>query len=194
MEAGEILKRLQRTGWAMVGAMQDKGESIADHAFGATLVALLIALFRRQNGDSVDMAKVLVMAILHDLPESQISDIPTGEALPGRNRLVRAKEHAETEAMHSLLGSLGTIGNDLQEIWEELQLGKSLEARIVHAADILDMLSHAIALEKSGMKAGLLDEFFISTEDRLESFQIPLASELYDALRNTHDKYMGGTP
>jgi putative hydrolase of HD superfamily len=178
----------------MVGAMQDKGESIADHAFGTTLTTLLIALFRRQNGDSIDIAKALMMAILHDLPESLISDIPTGDALPGREQLVRAKEQAETEAMDSLLKSLDKSGYELLEVWKEFQTGKSLEARIVHAADTLDMLSHAIALEKSGMKAGLLDEFFISTEARLESLQIPLVSKLYNALRQMHDENMGDSP
>ncbi len=193
IEAGEILKRLQRTGWALVGAMQDKGESIADHAFGTALTALLIALFRKQNGDSVDVAKVLIMAILHDLPESRISDIPTGEALPGREQLVKAKEQAEMEAMDSLLGSLGNAGRELLEIWRELQACNSLESRIVQAADTLDMLSHAIALEKSGMKAGLLDEFFISTENSLKSLQIPLASKIYNALRQMHDENLAST-
>ncbi|MHA2085422.1 MAG: HD domain-containing protein [Candidatus Thorarchaeota archaeon] len=70
----EVLKQLRRTGWDLSGVHISDGESVASHTWGTSLIALMIALKLRSDGQDVDMGKLLAMASIHDLPESQISE------------------------------------------------------------------------------------------------------------------------
>ncbi|MCK4279717.1 MAG: HD domain-containing protein, partial [Candidatus Thorarchaeota archaeon] len=67
---GEMLKNLKRTGWALAGVQDSNGESIASHTWGTAHISLLLAEWLKNDGKEVDLARVLTMAIVHDLPEA----------------------------------------------------------------------------------------------------------------------------
>ncbi|NHJ13818.1 MAG: HD family hydrolase [Candidatus Thorarchaeota archaeon] len=186
IELGEVLKRIQRTGWLMVGVMPSNSESIAEHSYGTALTALISALALCEEGITVDLAKVLTMAVLHDLPESRISDIPTGENLPGKEELMKGKLIAENESIKEITSALGGSAEKLDSDWKELSEKKSIESRIVHGADAIDMLTHALALERAGMNPDLFSEFFVSTKQRLEALEIRLFVALFERLEQNH--------
>jgi len=67
-----------------------------------------------------------------------------------------------------------------------LQKGESIESRIVLSSDILDMLLHAIGLERNGVNAKILDQFFTTGLSRIKSFDIPIAIKIATLLYEEH--------
>ena len=61
------LKRLKRTGWQIIG---DNSESIAEHTY---MVAVISYVFSLQL--KVDIKKILLMALFHDLDETRTGDV-----------------------------------------------------------------------------------------------------------------------
>src|SRR5918999_1610012 len=69
------LKRLDRTGWTLRG-LPNGTESVAAHSFGVCAAAMLLADELLAQGVSVDVEKVLRMALLHDWAEVRVGDMP----------------------------------------------------------------------------------------------------------------------
>ncbi|MCP4536555.1 MAG: HD family hydrolase [Chloroflexi bacterium] len=165
------LKRTPRTGWMMRGVPDV--ESVADHSFGVAFISLVLGEMMEQ---SVDKAKLLTTALLHDLPESVIGDLatPTKTYLPSG-----AKRKAETGALDALLHKL-PCAECWQSWWQEFEEGTSIEGQIVREADRLDMLIQAYIYEQTTGNRWL-EEFWPSSED--SPFQFPATQMLYEELK-----------
>lgn len=187
---GEVLKNLNRTGWILAGLDGSQVESVAEHSFGTALISLLLAKQCEQNGVKIDVGKILTMAILHDLAESETSDVVIDRDAPDSQIQMRIKAKAETEAMSRILDLLGKAGSSLLTFWDEIQKQTSLEARVVISSDILDMLIHAVALERSGVAPSSLTGFFESSRLRLERLDVALAVDIYKSLYGEHEKHL----
>lgn len=141
------LASLPRTGWLLRGVADP--ESIAEHSFGVAVVASLIVDDLRANGETVDGERVLRMALVHDLAEAFTGDIP----MPAKSDALR---HALAEAEESTLAE--HLNPAQLALWKEAETAHTLEARIVKAADKLQMLIKALTYEQQ--KRGALAEFF----------------------------------
>jgi 5'-deoxynucleotidase len=148
------LKRLERTGWTLRG--QPNGtESVAAHSFGVTVAAMFLADEIRARGTVIDLEKVLRMALLHDWAETRVGDLPkTAVSYFG----IEARRTAEIAAFADIVAESGESSSTYQALYEEYEERKSLEARIVKAADVVDLLVQALALERGGARG--LDEFW----------------------------------
>lgn len=185
----ETLKRLPRTGWILKGAILENTETIASHIWGTTFVSLLIASYLESKGVDVDTGQVLKMATLHDLSESITSDIPrSAVALFGDDAQVN-KERLEMSVVEKLFENLPEFGGLVKSLSLFIS-DSSLESRIVKVSDILDMLFHAISLERAGASPELLDEFFTSSRSRLESYGIEIAKDIFHQLYSEHSKLL----
>ena len=150
------LKRLPRTGWAMRGVPHV--ESIAEHSFGVGLMALILA--QSLNGakafglPALDVEKVLVMALLHDLAEVRLTDLPATAV-----RLIprEVKSRAEALAMAEILAPLPETAH-LAAQWQEFEDQTSPEGRLVRDADKLEMMVQCLRYEQAGSNG--LDEFW----------------------------------
>lgn len=144
------LKRLPRTGWLLAGV--SPVESIADHSFATALLALQLAQaineeYMVQGLDApLNVERVLRIALLHDLGESVLTDLPkrTSQAI-GET----AKAAAEEKAWQVLEPSPLHTGS-LREAWQEYAVGESNEARLVKDADKLEMLHQALRYATTG--------------------------------------------
>ncbi len=163
------LKRTLRTGWVMRGVPD--AESVADHSFGVAFISLLLADLVDQP---LDRAKVLTIALLHDLPESVTGDIPSPAM---RYFPAGAKQRAELEILAALLDDVPSA-EQWRAWWVEFEEGASVEARIVHDADRLDMLIQAYVYEQTTGNRWL-DEFWLSTG---ASFEFDESRDLCEAL------------
>jgi putative hydrolase of HD superfamily len=147
------LKLLPRTGWLQRGIPNP--ESVAEHTFGVAALALLI-------GDTVaglDRGKLLAIAMLHDMAEALLSDLPaSARRFIGAER----KHEAERRALEEMFAGLPNRA-EYVALWEEYARGCSPEARLVKGIDRIEMLAQALAYERAGSRA--LAEFWEDFED-----------------------------
>lgn len=158
------LKRLDRTGWTLRG-LANGTESVAAHSFGVSVTAMLLADEIKSRGVEINVETVLRMSILHDWAETRIGDMPrTGTHYFG----AKTRKEAETAAFADIVAEV-TAKTILIALHQDYEKRESLEARVVKAADIIDLLIQAYALERAGARG--LDEFWeVATAS---DFQLP---------------------
>ena len=158
------LKRLDRTGWTLRG-LPNGTESVAAHSFGVSVTAMLLADEIKSRGVEIDVERVLRMSILHDWPETRIGDMPRTAA---QYFGATTRKEAETAAFADIVAEV-TAKSTLMALHRDYEKRESLEARVVKAADIIDLLVQAYALERAGARG--LNEFWevVTTAD----FQLP---------------------
>lgn len=175
------LKRLDRTGWTLRGQANGT-ESVAAHSFGVSVTAMMLADQLLARGVAVNMERLLRMALLHDWSEARVGDMPrTANAYFGD--LVRKK--AETAAFADMVSGAGEGESLYREIHDDYEQRKTLEARLVKAADVIDLLVQALALERAGARG--LDEFWeiLKTGDfQLEGIAEEIIEDIFNSLLN----------
>lgn len=154
------LKRIPRQGWLDRGVSPLETESVADHSMGVALLAWMSALEAQAAGAELDPARVLMLALIHDLPEAEIGDWTPYTAhdvnahaiagkreaflnrrqarSPERTLAKRAAEQAMIDQLNSVLGS--AAGMTLASLWQELADGETPEAQFVKQVDRLETL------------------------------------------------------
>src|SRR5918911_445343 len=134
------LKRLDRTGWVLRG-LAPGAESVGAHTYGVAVVAMLLADEVRARGGAIDVERVLRLALVHDWTETRMGDLPrTAAEYFGAD----AKRRAERAAFGDMVAELGdTLGREYGAWHEEYEARASLEARLVKAADVIDLLGQA---------------------------------------------------
>ena len=148
------LKRLERTGWTLRG-LPNGTESVASHSFGVCVAAMMLADEVKARGLEINCERVLRMALLHDWAETRVGDMPkTATGYFG----AEVRKSAETSAFADIVAGIGSTESSYQELYKDYEERVSLEARLVKAADVIDLLVQAYALERSGAKG--LDEFW----------------------------------
>ncbi|HZE73474.1 MAG TPA: HD family hydrolase [Pyrinomonadaceae bacterium] len=147
------LKRLERTGWSLRG-MPGGTESVAAHSFGVSVTAMLLADELVSKGVSINVERVLRIALLHDWAEARVGDMPrTAITYFGAT----ARKGAESAALADIVQDLDN--RELyKDLYEDYELRTKLEARLVKAADVIDLLVQVLALERAGARG--LDEFW----------------------------------
>jgi len=183
---GESLKNIDRSGWAISGVQSERIESVAEHSYGSILSAIVIAQQLKSDETDINIEKVVLMAALHDLPESITGDIARTEAFVEDKKLVREKELAEKNAIKSIFEPMIDSHENLFHTWNEFNLGESLESRVVKGADIIDMLIHARSLEDSGASPKSLHQFFSSSRAIIDSVSIEIITDIYNTLYAEH--------
>ena len=176
------LKLLPRVGWLQRGVVV--AESVAEHTFGVAMLALLIgdhigavaadpgvAGGAGQPGAQIERGKLLAIALLHDLAEALLGDLPASA-----RRLIGAdaKRIAERRAIEELLAGLPG-GAGYLALWDEYAAGESAEARLVKQLDRVEMLAQALAYERAGSRN--LAEFWAGA-DQGWSDEFPLVRAL----------------
>jgi putative hydrolases of HD superfamily len=112
-------------------------ENTAEHSWHLALFALVLA---EHADEPVDVAKVMMMALLHDLVE-----IDAGDTFAYDDAGYETKADRERLAADRLFGLLpdDQVG-DLRRLWDEFEEGESAEARFAQSIDRLQpvLLNH----------------------------------------------------
>jgi putative hydrolase of HD superfamily len=163
------LKRLERTGWTLRG-LPNGTESVAAHSFGVCVTAMMLADEVKMRGTNIDTELVLRMALVHDWAETRVGDMPkTATNYFGAD----ARKHAEASAFADIVEAVGPRASQYESLYQDYEQRISIEARLVKAADVIDLLIQAYALERSGARG--LDEFWEVAQN--PNFQLPAAAE-----------------
>jgi len=148
------LKNLDRTGWTLRGLVPGT-ESVAAHSFGVGVTAMMLADALTAAGVQIDTERVLRMALLHDWAEARIGDMPkTATQYFGADN----RKRAETAAFSDIVAGVAAGETIYRGLFEDYEQRNSLEARLVKAADVVDLLVEVLALERAGARG--LDEFW----------------------------------
>ena len=163
----ERLKFIPRLGWTYYGIKFP--ESVAEHSFLVVFLSLIVGLLLLKRGENVDLKKILIMAIIHELGEARIGDIHlVAKKYLGFDNV----NNAEKKVVFDLLNGLNL--EELKEIYEEFMEGKSREAIIVRACDKLELLIQA--------KIYKLEEFFKNDENLSEIEKEEIIKEIFTYL------------
>ena len=155
------LKRLDRTGWTLRG-LAPGAESVAAHSYGVAVAAMMLADELLTRGITIDVERLLRMALLHDWAEARVGDMPrTGSAYYSADE----RRRAERAAFDDIVRKLGTNCEvRYSKLHEDYERRASLEARLVKAADVIDLLVQVLAFEHTGTRG--LDEFWDGVPER----------------------------
>ncbi len=138
-EAG-MLKRSPRSGWLVAGI--PRPESVADHSYRCAVIAYVLATLER-----TDPERVMAMALFHDLHEARLTDLHK-----------MAKKYVDTLATEGTIfdqqtAQLPTIlKNKVRSLRNEDRAQRSLAARIVRDADVIECFIQAKEYYENGIK------------------------------------------
>ena len=111
-------------------------ESVAEHTWRMSLMAVLIEPLLKQK---VDTARLLKMIILHDLVEAEATDISALDVL--RNPEIRIyKAEKEKQAIENLrLALKETNGQEIYQLFYEFENKETYESKVANALDKLEV-------------------------------------------------------
>lgn len=139
-EAGH-LKNLPRAGWLLLGIPGP--ESVAEHSFRVGITAIAVAAI-----EGADTARAATLALLHDVHETRIGDVPS----VGRAYVSTAAPEAVTA--HQTSGMPNEISTVFQELTAEYEAASTPEARCAKDADKLETLLQACEYQAQGYATG----------------------------------------
>jgi len=147
----QTLDRAPRSGYSLRGIAAP--ESVSEHSFHLAFLVWALA----PEVPKLDRARALELALIHDLAEVRIGDLPRSAAhyLPAG-----AKASAEAAAIADLLAPAGERAAGL---FAEYQSRSTREASFVAACDKLQLLIKAFVYESWGATG--LDEFWQRSGD-----------------------------
>ncbi|MFX0065021.1 MAG: HD domain-containing protein [Candidatus Hermodarchaeota archaeon] len=160
LKAGK-LKQIKRKGWLRKGILQP--ESVADHCFRTTIIALIVG-----SKINLNLERLLQLAIVHDLAESIVGDITPFDLE------YDLKIQKEAHAIKTLETQ---VNMGLLELWKEYEEGNSKEAEICRQIDKFEMILQAYEYEN---KVNANFEEFWQSEKEITH---PLLRKMIDELK-----------
>ena len=132
----KILKEIPRSGYHFLGVGK---ESVAEHCFSTTFIAYVMSRMESE----IDALKLICMCLIHDLPETRIGDLNTVN-----KKYVKADE---AKAFKDSIKGLA-FGQNLTDLFDEFNAGRSIEAKLAHDADQLALILELKDLMDRGYK------------------------------------------
>lgn len=172
-------KKTKRTGWNKTGengvveTAVDEAESVADHSYGLIFLCFIVGtMFNKINKTmKLDIMKMLIMALIHDLPEAVDGDEITATERNEEKRaeLEATKRIQEEKTMRAILSSLDDEIAEMifQYFIEYLDLA-SIEAKIVYQLDKVETVTQSFNYSADGEIVDPFD-FLASYDTRIKT-------------------------
>jgi putative hydrolases of HD superfamily len=134
----KVLKLAERLKFELRHSYTSSGrqESVAEHTWRMSLMAVLIEPLLKQK---VDTARLLKMIIIHDLVEAEATDISALEVL--RNPGIKIQKiEKEKQAIENLrLALKETNGQEIYDLFYEFEEKETYESKVGNALDKLEV-------------------------------------------------------
>lgn len=166
-EAIHPLDRVPRAGFLLRGVAEP--ESVSAHAHFLAVMALLFC----ERFPEYDKGRVLAMAIVHDLPEARLMDIP----MPYADAYLSDAKHRAEQAIADDL--FERLPGGLAALHREFTDASTPEARLLRALDKAQMMVKVLCYERE--RRGNLQEFWDNPKN-FNDYGIAAVSELFDAI------------
>lgn len=132
-------------------------ENSSEHSWSLALMAVVFAEYANEE---IDLLKVLLMVLLHDLVE-----IDAGDMLFYKRRSSSKTQQSEHMAAQRIFGILPAAqGNMFELIWQEFEVNATPEAHFAHAIDRLLPI-----LQNLNNEGGSWKKYMISVEQVIEN-------------------------
>eukprot|EP01083_Nonionella_stella_P073210 197785_1 len=173
------LKTTKRTGW--VNHNVNLPESIADHMYRMSIMAMVVG-GEHSKDHSLDTARLVKMALVHDLAESLVGDITPTEV----SGVTKEDKHKlEFDAINKICGEMldnSETALEILELWKDYESGESPEAVLAKDLDKFEMILQAHEYETSEDEK--LDSFFESTAGKFKTESVRKLEEELHLRRN----------
>jgi putative hydrolase of HD superfamily len=147
------IKNIKRSGWVKRGI--NSGESVADHSYGAYLLALFLLPDKWKEAD-YNKQRIINMLLVHDLAEAI-----TGDILPDDSNEESKQREREVYEEIGVLGTYEGLGSmrEVAEMWKEFEARTTLNAQVAKDIDKLENLVQLWVYEAAGHKIGDFDRW-----------------------------------
>ena len=135
-----------RSGWFSAGVVQP--ESVAEHSYGVAVLTMKLA---ELVSEPIDVGVAVQVALIHDLGESIIGDIPK----PVKRRIGDVIDDVERAAVEEIVETASWMS-----LFDAYVSRSTPEGRLVKSADTIHMLSMALRYRRRGAD---VDRFFART-------------------------------
>ena len=168
------LKTVPRTGWVN-RKVPSRIESVAEHSYRTAVMGLLL------NDESLDVGRVVSIALVHDLAESIVGDITPDQGMSDEDK----RKHEEDAMKTILIGKLKAPAayGKVMELWQEYEDRKTPEGKTVKDLDRLEMVLQANEYEIRHPELDLSD-FFNSVRGKFTHPSVNHWFEELEAARN----------
>lgn len=130
-----MLAHTERSGFAFLGNCK---QSVAEHSYRMTLIAYVLASLIKKP---IDLSKLLLICLLHDLPEARTGDL---------NHMNKRYVHADEEKVIEEIEKNSSLGPQLVKYLREYNENKTIEANLAHDADQIELLLVLKELDELG--------------------------------------------
>lgn len=177
-ELTSALKKLIRTGWKTWDVSADRLESVAEHVFSSSMLALAV---NSEFNYNVDIKKVVYMLAVHELEEIVIGDITPFDGVTKADKRIKGKA-----AVAEVLSKLSNP-DDIAAVIEEYEKLETREAKFATFVDKLDAglqcrqyeRDGAIDLHSPKINQKRIDEYNKSGRDNLTDYWLDYAIANY---------------
>jgi putative hydrolase of HD superfamily len=142
---------------------------------------MMLADIELENGNKIDVERVLRLALLHDLSETLTFDISKSylEYLGRRGETIK-NELDQSASKHLLKGIRNNaIRSNYARLHSEFNAERTMESKIVHAADRLDILLQVVEYCRKGYPEAILADLWSSTNQKLGGTKLLSVKQLH---------------
>ena len=171
--------------WGLMRNMEP--ENNQEHSLDVAFIVHNLALLHNLNGGTVDVNRLAVAAMYHDVSEIFTGDMPTPIKYfhPTLRELYGQVERLAQEKM------LRTLPAELQKAYEPYLLGEldEVETKLLKAADTMAAFMKCAIEKKAGNEE--FNEAYDSILKKLHAMELPAVEQVFNAIFGTYECVLG---
>jgi 5'-deoxynucleotidase YfbR-like HD superfamily hydrolase len=168
------MKRLLRQGWVRTGVPLSSIESLADHSWSVAALTYYFCILennlRGSKTQNLDIQKAVLIALFHDLHESEYFDIDKSVRFISPETLDQFQQQLEEGAIRTIISKVHMpVKNPLKILLKDHE---SEEYHIARVSDLFDLL-HQVNVygKKQWLDKGQLEKFQSHTLQQLKQYE-----------------------